>query len=291
MDRSSRTAEHMAFFRALESQRPPRQRLFNDPYAACFLSPGLGKALRVASIPGLGRAIPWLADLIVPGARSSGIARTRWIDDALVASLVKNIRQVVILGAGFDCRAFRIPKLRAARIFEVDHPQTFLTKRARLARFIEREPANLSFVQIDFNRQSLEEVLCQAGFEPAQRSIFLWEGVTNYLTPDAVTSVLRFVASCAAGSELIFTYVHRSALDHPASFPDAEKLAGAYGFKGRTIDKPWELAQALEEAIKEPGPYLLNVKVTRDENVYPMVPAGGAINDMVLGPPQPVAVG
>src|SRR5580698_2785987 len=74
-------------------------------------------------------------------------------------------------------------------------------------------------------------------------------------------------------------------------FPDAEKLAGAYGFKGRTIDKPWQLAQALEEAIKEPGPYLLNVKVTRDENVYPMVPAGGAIHEMVLGPPQPVADG
>ncbi|MDP9054798.1 MAG: biosynthetic-type acetolactate synthase large subunit [Acidobacteriota bacterium] len=73
-------------------------------------------------------------------------------------------------------------------------------------------------------------------------------------------------------------------------FPDAEKLAGAYGFKGRTIDKPWQLAQALEEAVKEPGPYLLNVKVTRDENVYPMVPAGGAIYEMVLGPPQPVAV-
>jgi acetolactate synthase-1/2/3 large subunit len=73
-------------------------------------------------------------------------------------------------------------------------------------------------------------------------------------------------------------------------FPDAEKLAGAYGFTGRTIDKPWQLTQALEEAIKEPGPYLLNVKVSPNENVYPMVPAGGAIYDMVLGPPQPVPV-
>ena len=72
-------------------------------------------------------------------------------------------------------------------------------------------------------------------------------------------------------------------------FPDAEKLAGAYGFKGRTIDKPWELASALDEAVREPGPYLLNVKVTPFECVYPMVPAGGAINEMVLGPPQPVA--
>jgi len=72
-------------------------------------------------------------------------------------------------------------------------------------------------------------------------------------------------------------------------FPDAEKLAAAYGFKGRTIDKPWELAPALEQAVKEPGPYLLNVKVTPFECVYPMVPSGGAINEMVLGPPQPVA--
>jgi acetolactate synthase-1/2/3 large subunit len=73
-------------------------------------------------------------------------------------------------------------------------------------------------------------------------------------------------------------------------FPDAEKLAGAYGFKGRTIDSPNVLRSALEEAVNEPGPYLLNVKVSPYENVYPMVPAGGAINEMVLGPPQPVAV-
>ncbi|MGA2271085.1 MAG: biosynthetic-type acetolactate synthase large subunit [Bryobacteraceae bacterium] len=73
-------------------------------------------------------------------------------------------------------------------------------------------------------------------------------------------------------------------------FPDAEKLAGAYGFKGRTIDKPWELAPALEEAVREAGPYLLNVKVSPHECVYPMVPAGGGLEDMVLGPPQPVAV-
>jgi acetolactate synthase-1/2/3 large subunit len=72
------------------------------------------------------------------------------------------------------------------------------------------------------------------------------------------------------------------------SFPDAAMLAGAYGFKGRTIEKPQDLAPALEEAVNENGPYLLNVRVSPFENVYPMVPAGGAINEMVLGPPQPV---
>ena len=235
MNQSSRTAEHMAFFRALETKRPPRTRLFSDPYAASFLSSGFRRALRVASIPVLGRAIPWLADMIIPGARSSGIARTRWIDEALVAALGKGIRQVVILGAGFDCRAFRIPELRAAAIFEVDHPQTFATKREQLAQLLDREPANLTFVQIDFNRQSLEDVLRRAGFDPSQRCIFLWEGVTNYLTAEAVTAVMRFVASCAAGTELIFTYVHRLALDHPATFPDAEKLLRSL----EQIGEPW----------------------------------------------------
>jgi acetolactate synthase-1/2/3 large subunit len=85
-------------------------------------------------------------------------------------------------------------------------------------------------------------------------------------------------------------YNHRLSSVELEAFPDAEKLAAAYGFKGRTIDKPWELGPALEEAVKEPGPYLLNVRVSPLENVYPMVPAGAAINEMVLGPPQPVAV-
>ena len=74
------------------------------------------------------------------------------------------------------------------------------------------------------------------------------------------------------------------------SFPDAAKLADAYGFRGRTVERPEELRAALEEAVNEPGPYLLNVRVTPDENVYPMVPAGAALNEMVLGPPQPVGL-
>jgi acetolactate synthase-1/2/3 large subunit len=76
-------------------------------------------------------------------------------------------------------------------------------------------------------------------------------------------------------------------LDH---FPDATKLAGSYGFTGRTIDSPRELRTALETAVSTPGPYLLNVKVSPVECVYPMVPAGAAIEEMVLASPQPVPV-
>jgi acetolactate synthase-1/2/3 large subunit len=71
-------------------------------------------------------------------------------------------------------------------------------------------------------------------------------------------------------------------------FPQAEQLAGAYGFKGRTVREVSELRPALEEAFADPGPVLLNVMVSPFENVYPMVPAGGALNEMVLGPVEPV---
>jgi acetolactate synthase-1/2/3 large subunit len=84
-------------------------------------------------------------------------------------------------------------------------------------------------------------------------------------------------------------YNNRLSAVELSSFPEAEKLAGAYGFKGKTISRPSELTAALNEAIKEPGPFLLNIMVSAEENVYPMVPAGGAINEMVLGPPKPVA--
>jgi len=85
-------------------------------------------------------------------------------------------------------------------------------------------------------------------------------------------------------------YNNRMCAVELSSFPNVEKLAAAYGFKGRIVESPLELKSALKEALVEPGPYLMDVRVSQYENVYPMVPAGGAINEMVLAPPQPVAV-
>jgi methyltransferase (TIGR00027 family) len=233
--RPSRTAEHMAFFRALESLRPARVRLFEDPYASSFLGAFFHEALRVASIPWIGRVVPWIADVRVPGARSSGVARTRLIDEGLQGALARNIRQVVILGAGFDCRALRIPGMQAARCFEVDHPATLKAKHEKLRQARPELRPEIVAVQIDFNRQSLREVLSAAGFNNAWPTVFVWEGVTNYLSAEAVDVVLKFVASCWVGSELIFTYVHKSALDGSGTFGDAPKLLRSL----EKIGEPW----------------------------------------------------
>jgi methyltransferase (TIGR00027 family) len=142
---------------------------------------------------------------------------------------------VVILGAGFDCRAYRLPQLERAAVFEVDHPATRATKSAYLRRALAKFPENVRHVEIDFLRQALPEVLAKSAFQPSVASIFLWEGVTQYLTHDAVDSVLSFVASCCAGTRLAFTYVHAGMLDGSISFRAGARLLRGYAGLG----EPW----------------------------------------------------
>ncbi len=221
---ASRTAEYMAFFRALESARPPRKRLFVDSYARHFLRPSLRKAVFLSRIPVLGAFVSWYADRRLPGARTSAIARTRLIDEVLCQALVDGIRQIVILGAGFDCRAYRLPEAHSAIAFEVDHPVTLAVKVMYLRQVIPQMPPNVHFVEIDFNRQTVPAVLAEAGLDSELPALFLWEGVTNYLTHDAVDSVLRYVGTRAPGSRVVFTYVDRGALDGSVHFEGAADL-------------------------------------------------------------------
>ena len=222
---ASRTAEYMALFRALESARPASRRLFTDPLARGFLSPVLQGVVHAAGVPVLSAALPWFIDRRWPGARASGVARTRLIDDRLIAALVDGMNQVVILGAGYDARAYRLPALGRVRLFEVDHPATQAAKQARVRRMLRTLPAHVTFVPLDFNNHALPDALAAAGFDQARPAIFVWEGVTNYLSAAAVDSTLRFVGGTAAGSLLLFTYVHRDALIDPQAIPGGHRLA------------------------------------------------------------------
>ncbi len=221
---SSRTAEYMAFFRALESVRRRGRPLIADPFAIAFVRPGLARAVRLASIPGLCGLIKGFADHRLPGARTSAIARTKLIDGAWLRALREGICQIVILGAGFDCRAYRLVETKCATVFEVDHPATQALKKERLARVLPEIPANVRFAAIDLNREALPDVLATNGFDRAMPALFLWEGVTNYLTEEAVDAVLRYVGACAPGSRIAFTYVHRGVLDGSVEFFGAERI-------------------------------------------------------------------
>lgn len=221
---ASRTAEYVALFRAIESCLPAHRRLFEDPFARRFLSPSLSAVAALCRVPGAADFLSGFIDRRWAGARSSAVARTRFIDDALLAALGRGIDQVVILGAGFDSRAYRFPGLKRVTVFEVDHPDTLARKQRVLRRASIHVPSQVRFVGVDFNAADLDHVMAAAGYSQRARTFIVWEGVTNYLTDAAIDTTLRWCAQAAKGSQLVFTYVDRAVLDDPGAFTGTERL-------------------------------------------------------------------
>ncbi len=143
--------------------------------------------------------------------------RTRHIDAVFEDSLKSGARQVVILGAGLDSRAYRAPdSVRKTRVFEVDFPPTQEYKKKRVLELMGSLPSYVKYVPIDFTKDDLGAVLAKAGYDRALKTVFVWEGVTFYIPEEAVDATLRFVAShSGAGSRIIFDYFTESSLKAP----------------------------------------------------------------------------
>ena len=216
----------MALFRAIETRRAGG--LFEDPYAERFLPGSLRAVAEAARIPPVREGICRYIDRRWPGARTSAVGRTRAIDDLLGDAVREGARQVVFLGAGYDTRALRLRALRGIPAYELDQP-------ALLAAKGERVGGDAIRVEIDFSRDSVLDTLEGAGFDRAERAVFVWEGVTNYLTAEAVDATLREVAAVSAGSRLIFTYVHSGVIDGSVRFEGDEALRETVAGVG----EPW----------------------------------------------------
>jgi len=214
----------MAFFRALETHGRSARRLFDDPYALPLLSGPLRIFARLAHFPILGRLVRAVLELGWPYTRSSGVVRTRAIDDSVREGIIGGARQLVLLGAGFDSRGLRLEEARAIAVFEVDHPATQQEKQKRLQAYIGRLPTNIRYVAVDFEKDHLERKLIKAGFEPGIPAVVVWEGVLSYLTESAVQGTFALLAKLLApSSRLIFTYMHKGALDGSSVFPGARR--------------------------------------------------------------------
>ncbi len=229
----SRTAEHNALFRALETTRSGAAAPIADPLASSFLSPPLCWVARLGRSQHAHRMIVGIIDRRWPGVRSSVVARTRLIDEILEET-VPCTRQTVLLGAGFDSRPYRLACLCEGPVFEVDHPDTQRRKRAMLehGRVSHRDAR---FVSTDFTRGGLDESLASAGYDPEQPTLFVWEGVTNYLDDDAVDATVRWCGDAAAGSHLVFTYVDRRVLDDPSQYAGAERVLASSRRAGEAV--------------------------------------------------------
>jgi len=155
-------------------------------------------------------------------------ARTKHIDGLLKEAAKDGLEKVLILGAGFDSRAYRFQKhLPKVKFFELDLPATIAHKEATVRQIFGKAPKNVTYVPIDFNTQDLGTVLKAKGYHSKRKTFIIWEGVTYYLTAEAVDKTLRFFSNHAApGSAMVFDYMPEPAVKGDyKKYPTARRAA------------------------------------------------------------------
>ncbi len=205
---ASQTAVGPMAIIAGEQYYPAEQRLVQDELAYDFLPTGVKFIVRLTQWPPLRNLLIHFTEKTAHGIWGSMLCRKRYIDDKL-RETIGSIDAVVILGAGLDTRAYRMTELSTIPVFEVDLPENIAYKRTKLQQRYGRLPASVHLVPIDFERQNLATVLAAHGYRGDQRTFFVWEGVTQYLTEEAVRKTFDFLAQVASGSRLVFTYIRQ----------------------------------------------------------------------------------
>ena len=224
---ASRTARRVAIRRA-EHQILDRPPVFEDPLALRILDEKAAATVRPGAVSRQQR--------LSPSFRAFMAVRSRYAEDELRDAVAAGVRQFVVLGAGLDTFAYRNP-YPELNVFEVDHPATQAWKRERLAEGGIDIPATMTFVPVDFERQSLEEQLAISGFRLESPAFFSWLGVTPYLTDRAFQETLQFVAARPAGSGIVFDY----AVD-PALLNFVERIAlAALSERVKKAEEPFQL--------------------------------------------------
>ena len=217
-DQASTTALATSLMRALHT-RADAAPFIDDPWGDRLVPPqvaellhqrALGSASFIATLsPDSSRPEIVDAYLRSSAAYSAVLIRTRFTEDALHAARAAGTTQYVLVGAGFDSYALRMPSgQQPLDVFEVDHPATQNLKVARLREQLAAVPECVHFVAADLAAETLESALARTSFKRSATSFFSWLGVSMYLTRDANLAALRSIAACGApGSELVFTYI------------------------------------------------------------------------------------
>lgn len=192
---------------AIEQRQPAHARLVDDPLAARMLPPSLRAFVAAARWKPLENWLHRTAEAQLPGIWGGMLCRKRYIDDVTLNAIGQGIDTVVILGAGLDTRAYRMPSLLGKTTYEVDQPENIEYKLARLTRIYGHVPKHVALIALDFDKDDLLEKLAASRYSTARKTLFIWEGVSQYLTEEGVRSTLSALGKAASGSQLVFTYV------------------------------------------------------------------------------------
>jgi methyltransferase (TIGR00027 family) len=197
---------------AVEQNEPPGRRLVDDDLADLFLPAPLRWLVAATRAAPIRRLMIRGSEFTGPGLWANMACRKRFIDDRLAEAL-DSIDAVVILGAGFDTRPYRLTRRARIPVFEVDLPVNIARKAKAVRRVLGEPPLSVRLVALDFERDDLLTSLAEHGYRTDYRAFFICEGVTQYLTEDGVRRTLEGLRAAAPGSRFVFTYVRRDFID------------------------------------------------------------------------------
>ena len=276
------TAQGVAKQRLIETIAGSDKRVINDPYADSFV---IGSGF----IKLMGHKLnTWLSEKLAPGFHEHLISRTKFIDELIQKSAVNGTEQYVILGAGYDSRAHRLELPSSLKIFEVDQPEVSDNKLAKLPKELPNSD-NVTYVNIDFSCQSLTEQLIGAGFDQKKSTIFTLEGVSQYITKEAVSSTIKELASLTRDTNSIFfiSYVDELLDKNPEAcfgegYPNPAKKASLIKGLSAKVGEPWISfynGAEIEDLLSQNG-YSLEENVTlEDLNSLYFSPVGRTLNE------------
>lgn len=228
----SKTAMGVLLARFAESRKPEGERICYDPYAIHFISPAILEW--AACQPEEVSAMQKQREHLFPGLDDSIVARVRFFDDFVKKSIDEGIQQLVILGAGYDSRAYRIDGLKKISVFEVDHPATQIMKKEKINKIFGSLPNHIVYIPCDLGTEDFGQRLFEMGYDRSKKTLFLMEGLLCYLRPAAVDRIFTFIARNSENdSKVLFDY-------HPQSMVDGSSELEA----GRNI---WEHVSQLGE--------------------------------------------
>ena len=233
------TAQGVAKQRLIETIADADKRVINDPYAAPFVI-GAG-FIKVTGH----KFMAWLGQKMAPGLHEHLIARTRFVDDLIRTSAADGVEQYVILGAGYDSRAHRLDLPSSLKIFEVDQDEIQERKRLKLPKGLPNSEQVL-YVTVDFTHQSLSQQLLAAGFDVTKSTVFTLEGVSQYITKEALVSTLDELKILIqnSNSKLFLSYVDEAFDKDPEvcfgkGYPRAVKRANLIKSLSEKVGEPW----------------------------------------------------
>jgi len=244
--KTSYTAEASTIYRASESLKKENERVCHDPIAREFVNVWVRSIYKNRLLTNT--VLSLFVERRFPGSIGFIVCRTRYIDDYLKDNLTRGINQLVILGAGYDTRAYRFDELKGKiNVFEVDHPATQTRKIQKVEKLFGTRPEHVVYVPIDFEGDKLDKKLFDSGYREYLKTLFIWEGTTYYLTPSAVVETLAFVANNSGeGSSIIFDYLFKSVVDGTSEYEVARKTRKM----GERLGEPFRFGLEFGEVVE-----------------------------------------